>query len=241
MAAVVLQGDMPSPPPIFYGITAVVAGVNIFANVLYLRAVKLSPLSLTIPYLSFTPVILLFTAWIILGEVPSLRGAIGVLAVTGGAYLLNKGTSRGFEPFRALAREPGSRLMLIVAFVWGITSSLDKLALRYAPPTYYGAIVLAAIGLPLLAWCASRGRLKLENPRRSVPLLLIGALVASLSLWAQYSSLAYLFVSYTIAIKRAGMILSVIIGHLFFHEPNARQRIPGAVVMVAGVLLITFG
>ena len=41
-------------------------------RILYMRAIKLSPLSVTIPMLAFTPLFLLITSPLILGEFPNI-------------------------------------------------------------------------------------------------------------------------------------------------------------------------
>jgi drug/metabolite transporter (DMT)-like permease len=73
-------------------IMAVLASSSIllFSKVLYQRALHMAPLSLTIPYLSFSPAILLLTAYLILGEVPSASGLLGVAIVTAAGYLLGR-------------------------------------------------------------------------------------------------------------------------------------------------------
>ena len=63
------------------------------ASILYVQAVNLSPLSLTIPYLGFTPVVVTVLAYPLLGEVPALQvrrsGLIGIALVVMGAIALN--------------------------------------------------------------------------------------------------------------------------------------------------------
>jgi drug/metabolite transporter (DMT)-like permease len=59
-------------------VVAVLASSSILlgSKVLYQRAIALAPLSMTIPYLSFSPAMLLLTAYVILGEVgcaPAVR------------------------------------------------------------------------------------------------------------------------------------------------------------------------
>jgi uncharacterized membrane protein len=64
------------------------AALRLISLLLYQTAIQLSPLSTTIPYLSFTPAMLLATAYLMIGEVPSWSGLIGVMIVTFGGYLL---------------------------------------------------------------------------------------------------------------------------------------------------------
>ena len=84
------------------------------------------------PMLSFTPLVLLITAPILVGEFPSLLGLGGVVLIVVGSYLLNidlKNMSV-LEPLRAIIRNKGTRLMLIVATLWGISGAFDKMALN---------------------------------------------------------------------------------------------------------------
>lgn len=233
---------LPSPPLAFWGVALLTSAINVLANVMYLTAVKISPLSLTIPYLAFTPALLLVSAWVILGELPSALGVAGVVLVTLGAYLLQRQPNATWlAPLRALRSERGSVMMLLVSLLWALTASFDKLALRWVPPAFYGAIGLGLIGTTLLAYCLVRDRPALAAARPKLGLFFAGALVGAVALYAQYESFDYLFVSYTIAIKRAGMLLSVLIGWAFFQEQNLRQRFLGASVMAGGVLLIVLG
>ena len=83
--------------------------LDIIALLLYMKAIKVSPLSLTLPFLSLTPVFLIGTSYIILGERPDRSGFIGIVLVVIGAYLLNVHTiSKGFfEPFKSNCERTG--------------------------------------------------------------------------------------------------------------------------------------
>lgn len=61
---------------------------KIFASVLYQRALQVAPLSSTIPFLAFIPVLLLGTSFFLLHEVPNLQGLVGVVVVTAGGFML---------------------------------------------------------------------------------------------------------------------------------------------------------
>jgi drug/metabolite transporter (DMT)-like permease len=236
-AALLEHGGVPHAPPAFYAIVLVTAVINLITTLMYLRAVQRSPLSLTIPYLAFTPALLLLTAWVVLGELPSVRGACGVLLVTLGAFVL-PGVRTWRAPLAALAREPGSRLMLGVALIWAVSSALDKRAVGWASPTYYGGLVFGLSAVATLGYTVLYQRAELRAARAQWPWLTAAAVGSAGALWAQYASYATLPVSYTIAIKRAGMLGSVLIGWRFFGEGELGPRLVGASIMLAGVLLI---
>lgn len=235
--ALASEGGVPDAPPTFYAVVAATAVINLVTTLMYLHAVRASPLSLTIPYLAFTPALLLVTAWLVLGEKPSPQGVAGVLLVTVGAYILPGGTSWR-APLAAIAREPGSRLMLTVALIWAVSAALDKLGVGLASGAYYGGLVFGLSSLMTLGYTAVRRPDDLRAARPLAGWLIVAAAVSAAALWAQFESYASLPVSYTIAIKRAGMIGSVVIGWRWFGEKDLRQRLGGAVIMVAGVAMI---
>ena len=55
------------------------AALKVLCGYLYQRALHVSPLSCTVPYLAFTPALLLGTSFVLLGEVPSRQGLLGEL------------------------------------------------------------------------------------------------------------------------------------------------------------------
>lgn len=64
------------------------AGLKIFCAFMYQRALQVSPLSVTVPYLAFTPALIIFTSYVMVRELPNFQGLAGVLVVTTGGYLL---------------------------------------------------------------------------------------------------------------------------------------------------------
>ncbi|MDI6790665.1 MAG: DMT family transporter [Thermodesulfobacteriota bacterium] len=102
----------------FYLTVLLALPLEITAFFLYMRAIQASPLSLAIPFLSFTPVFLILTGRLILGEELSARGILGIISVVLGSYVLNlRECKNGFlGPFGAIKREKGSWLMLMWPF-----------------------------------------------------------------------------------------------------------------------------
>ncbi|MDH4101668.1 MAG: DMT family transporter, partial [Nitrospirota bacterium] len=127
--------------------------LEIAAILLYFRAIKISPLSLTIPFLALSPVFLLLIGYVGLGEVPGQRQGFGVLLIAAGAYLLNVHASKEgpLGPLKAVFREKGSLLMVAVALIFSITSTLGKLAVNHSGPLFFGPfyfIILSIIFAP---------------------------------------------------------------------------------------------
>ena len=224
--------------------------LNIAVTILYLRAIRLSPLSLTVPMASFTPLFLLVTSPLILGEVPDLTGASGILLIVAGTYILNlrKGQVGAFAPFRAIFHEPGPPLLLLVAFIWSITSNVDKLGILASSPLFYTVCVTIYMGVGLTpVLLVHHWRLARKGEKQAVKQQLKArwkafagiALLMALVLFCQTAAIEQALVPYVISIKRTSILGSIIWGWLFFGEKNLKRRLIGAAVMLAGVVLIT--
>ena len=81
--------DIPEIGDNFWVALLVGGGLNVFTNLIYMRAIKLSDLSITIPLITFTPLFMLITSPLILGEFPNLFGIAGIVLIVTGSYLLN--------------------------------------------------------------------------------------------------------------------------------------------------------
>lgn len=222
-----------------------VALTNLVASVGFVAAVRASPLSLTIPMLSLTPVLSSLAAWAMLGERPGLVPIVGIVAVVVGALTLQAGAVAGgpIAWARSLIAEPGARWMLGVAALWSVSGVLDKVGLGHAAVPPHGALQALLIGGALLAFLAVRGRLGELGRARTHPLgLLAAVLTSALAVGVQYLAILVWYVSFVEATKRAvGLVASVGIGRLFFGEPITAGKLVGVGVMTAGVLAIVLG
>ena len=215
--------------------------LNVIATILYLKAIKNSDLSVTVPLLAFTPLFLLITAPLILGEMPSFVGIIGVLLIVFGSYTLNidKRHNGYLFPFKALFTESGAKLMLMVAFIWSISSNFDKIGIQNSSPIFWAIAVNGFIGLVLFPIMLIKSNHSLHKIRTNYKDLLPIGLFTSLALIFQMTAISLTLVTYVISIKRTSMLMSVSFGHIVFKEKGFKERITGAVIMFIGVLFIT--
>ncbi len=233
--------DIPAP---FWAWVAAAIPLEILAMLLYVRAIRDSPLSLTLPYLAFTPVFIVATGFLLLGEEVSLLGFCGILLVVAGAYLLNfehiLANPRGglLAPFRAISRERGSRLMLAVAFIFSVTSVLGKGALQYVSPLFFGAFYFTLIGVITLAiFTVRQPHIVTVLWRRTAVHLFIGLMMA-LMVVTHFFAMEQVEVSYMIAVKRSSLLFGIVYGALLFKERQLMQHLAAASLMIAGVVLI---
>ncbi len=244
LGTVVLVEGMPEFDWIFALLALLEGATFTVASILYVRAVTLSPLSLTIPYLGFTPLISAGVALALLDEVPSPRGWAGIVLVVAGGILLHRDGRRSLTRLLAAPlREPGSWRMLVVAAIWGVTTSIDKIAIAHGSEALLAFSMSLISALFLLGFQVTRAssaeRRGSDSPPR-VPLLYLASVVAGIAVLCQFYAYRHLLVSYVEAIKRGGGLLSVLIGIWGFEEGGLLQRLPAAILMLLGMLLVAF-
>jgi drug/metabolite transporter (DMT)-like permease len=217
--------------------------LNIVSNVLFVVAIKVSPLSLTIPLLSLTPVFTTILAVPMLGEVPGRWEIAGIGLVVVGALGLHVVPGRGVDPVelaRAFMRERGSVMMAGVALMWSITPPLDKLAMERSSPAFHGFVLSAGVAAGIGLMLAGRGRLGAIRPMVERPVLVGLAVVASaVALALQLVAIQMVFVSLVETVKRGlGNATAVAAGAWLFRERVGPWQWAAVALMGVGVGMI---
>lgn len=213
--------------------------LEITALILYVKAIKTSPLSLTIPFMALSPVFIIIIAFFLLGEWPDKSGFVGIFLITVGAYLLNaKAGNLGLlGPIKAIAKERGSVLMIIVAVIYSITSTIGKVAVQHSSPIFFGFFYPLLLTIVLSMVAGVRGTLH-QVVSRPATFLLIGIFTAIMIL-SHFLAISMADVAYVISVKRTSLVFSVLYGWLVFKEVNIGERLLGSGLMLAGVVSIT--
>lgn len=215
--------------------------LNLLANFLYFRSLQLSPLSQTLPMLSFTPPFAAVLAAIFLGERLGIRAVAGLVLVVVGALLLTLRPGGGWRGFFAgLIADRGCRLMVTVAFLWSATLLLDKRALASATPHLHALVLNGGVALGALAVLATRGDLAgLASLRGSAWLLLLAVATGALALASHLVALGSVPVGFLETVKRGvGGVLAVVWGRAFFAEPLTAAKLAAVGLMTLGVGLV---
>jgi drug/metabolite transporter (DMT)-like permease len=233
--------EIPQLSPSFWWILLITLPLEITALILYVKALKESPLSLTIPFLGLTPVFLIATSFILLGEIPNTAGIIGILLVVSGAYLLNAHTIKGglLQPLKAVTKERGSVLMIIVAFIFSFTSNLGKILIQKSSPLFFSWFYILAFSVVFSPIALTKAKSYFKQLKTNKRLILVMGIVAALAAISHMLAISLTLVPYAISVKRTSMIFSVLYGYFIFREKNIRERLLGSIVMLIGVALIT--
>jgi bacterial/archaeal transporter family protein len=219
------------------------AGLNTVAHLASTRALKLADASLVTPLLVFSPVFTLMISALVLNEIPSARGLLGVGLVLIGVYWLNHNSGAGWlKPFKSLAFTPGVRLVLLAGLLWAITPLLEKTAIQHTYPesprfaAFIVTMLLTFILTPLVAIRGKSNITKLSQHRRD---LFLAALIAGIAPVLGYTAFSLGPVGYVTTLFRLSTLMTVIWSFLFLNEHGIAQRLPSSLVMIIGAILIT--
>lgn len=210
--------------------------LELIATILYMKALQNSPLSIVAPLFAFSPAFILITGPIFLGEYTSVTGALGVLVIVVGAYLLNVSQVKmGYwEPFKSLSKERGARYMIGAALLFSITANMGRLGVTNSSPAFFGASYFTIIALILLIPVLRRKEFKRVTNRSVV----IPGLAIALSVVFHLKGVELIQAGYFIAIKRLSMIISILLGIVILKEKSGKERLIGGTIMMLGVLII---
>jgi drug/metabolite transporter (DMT)-like permease len=216
--------------------------INILAYILYLYAIKLSPISLSVPFLAFTPPFMILTGFFILGETINLWGGFGICLIVLGGYLLHfkENQLNLLAPFSAFTHEKGSWFMLLVAFIYSFAAVLGKKAILHSSPLFFSYYFFLVMNVSILIGLGigrkNNWQRIVQNSGRGIWLGIL--LMVHISFHAQAISIST--AAYMVAVKRSSILFSVLLSWLVLKETNRRYRGLGTLVMFAGMLCIIF-
>jgi drug/metabolite transporter (DMT)-like permease len=234
----------PAMPAPFWGWVVALLPFEILAMWLYMKAIRQSPLTLTLPYLAFTPVFNTVTGYLLLGETVTLQGFSGIALVVCGAWLLNIDAMNNgsrlavLAPFRSIASEQGSRLMLIVAALYSLTSVMGKGALQYVPAGFFGPFYFVLLGVVASIVFARRDERPWQVLTRHPWAHLGVGLFMGLMVLTHFLAIQHVEVAYMIAVKRTSLLFGMLYGAWLFREHGLGRNLLAGMIMVAGVYLI---
>ncbi len=226
--------------PLFYSSVLITGILNVFAATFYFAALEQTDLSLSIPMISFTPVFLILTSFLILGELPSPVGAAGIGLIVLGSYvlLIHPNGETVFDPFKKLFRNKGIFYMLVVALLYSISANYDKRVVQNSDPIFGSAMIFLFIGVSFFILSIVRAR-KLQKPhwKNAFRVIPPGAAISMAALTINFAFTMQI-VPYVISIKRLSIMFSVLYGRAMFREHDIGRRSAGAFIMLCGAVLI---
>ncbi len=236
---------MPQVSPSFWQFFAITAALNVAFVVWENKSLQLEDASVVAPILGITPVFVILTSWLILKEVPTAWGLVGILLTVLGVYLLalkrsDMGSLKSFvKPWIRLGQSKGARFALLVAVLGSISLNFDKLVVLHSTPTLRGALVFFVVAIAVWGFSVVTGRWRKLDKTLFLPLFGIGLLIGLSNVLMDWGFL-FGIVPYVASLKRFQIIVTSILAGIFLHEKDWPIRIIASVVIVLGILLIAF-
>ncbi len=238
------------PPPAsadFWLNISACAALAVAGNVLLVRAVKLSDLSVLGPINAYKPVVSLVPGLILLHESPGLLGLGGIALVVAGSYGLVDRSKKdgGRNGLTRLLRDRGVQYRVAALVLTATEAVFLKRALlasswvtAFAVWSVLGFVVsLAAAGI--LLGGGLRHELGVLRGSKRVYLSLF--VTTGLMQLCTLATLEWLHVGSALALFQTSAVLSVVLGYRVFRERHFRKRLIGSAVMVAGAVLVVVG
>jgi drug/metabolite transporter (DMT)-like permease len=228
-------------PPVRVWLFALASGMGEAVYFFLLtRAYDIEDFSLVYPLArGAAPVFLLFWAAIFLGERPSGAGLAGIALLIAGLLLVGGGVWRGRASKAGFSRS-GTLTALAVALAISIYTVIDGAAARFAPPIPYAALIFgtAAIFITPLVLVRFGARAALAEARANWPRILLVGVLTLTTYVLVLRAYALSRVNYAGAIREVSIVFAAIIGWRWLGERFGAVRTAGAIVIVAGILVI---
>jgi uncharacterized membrane protein len=227
---VIVSGIPPLKIGYWWGVLASVISMPAW-SLLYIYAIKTSPLSVTVPMLAFNPVIVALLSIVFDHRLPSVIGWLGIILICSGLYLLR--LEKG-----VLRVDKGALAMLGVALVWALGAHINKILITASSPifTAFTVTCIGSITLGIIAWL--KGRMRVASVKDHLKHLTLPGMFQGLGEFTLMQAQDVGYTPYVISIKRMSMLFSSISGMVFFGESLSKNKAMGIVLMFIGVLLL---
>ena len=224
-------------------------GLNALAFWNYGRAIAKEDLSLVLPLINLSPLVLLLSGWLVLGERPGLSAIVGVALLVTGALLLADHSQQArfsLNGLREIWASAGCRAMLLVALLWGIAASIDKLGIEASNSFVWGMSLQGLIATSLLSLDLKRSNSPASRTLRPTSgsaalTLLLAACAGAAGTVMQMEAIQQTEVVNVVAIKRLSTLFGSGVGVFALGEPNALGRLTAASLMVLGAVTVMLG
>lgn len=214
--------------------------ISVIATILISKAYKREEVSFLAPLSALSPIPMLITSPLIVGEWPSPIGLIGVLVVVSGVYLLKaEDTTTLTEPIRKIASNRAAQMMIFVTLLYSISSNYDKVGVLLSDPIFWAFIYTGTTALALTPIMMVKTDDWTEEIKTGGKSLFVFGLISGIGSVFQMFALEHTLVIYVTTIKRLSIPLSVILAYILYNETNIRGRTIGSLLAMAGAVLIT--
>ncbi len=241
-AAFVLWRGVPPIAPGFVPACALFAVCQTISTMALSKALKLSQISMVTALWKVSLLVLVGLGYVALRETPSALGLAGIVVSVAGVYLLNINRAHiaWHAPIAVLFADAGLRYTLLAALFFAPSVVTIKWAMQCSDQYTgtLGAYAAASLFVTPIVLTTSRHHFR-EVPRYWKAFVSFG-LFAALTTVSQGTAYLMTLSSYVEAVKQVEILFAMGIGVAVFGErQKVREIAPGALVMLAGVVMLS--
>ncbi len=201
------------------------------------RSLREGEVSEVVPVGSLLPVFNVVSSYVLIGEIPTRYGLVGILAIVVATYILLK-DAPGVGKFRI---NMPVLFMVIATLLPAIGSTLDKISIEVSTPVFYSFVNQFGVSIVFLVCTFAFGQ---QQDLKRIPekfwLLVSLGLVLAFGFTASMAAFVSGETSYVLAIRSAGFLLPVAWGLFFLREHISRRKIVALGLFAAGIVLLSF-
>ncbi len=228
--SVFLSGDLTIEPG-FWKIMVLIVPLEIVVMLLFFHALTKSELSVSYPFVGFSPLFVAFGSFLILGEVNSWLLYVGMLLLVLGAF------AHQLKDESAL-NVKGALYILAVCALWGYMIPMGNLAMGYATPQLFPALFFSlATVLFFPVWLYTRTS-SYTAVRSHAGLFLLIGLVYALFMGANWLAFSLGPVTAVAALGMLSILFTSMLSGVYLKERLTIRRLAAAILMCAGAILI---
>ncbi|NPA40682.1 MAG: DMT family transporter [Aquificae bacterium] len=203
---------------------------EIIASIYFIKGIKVSPLSVSMPFFAFMPLFSSIFGYVILDEKIEPTGWLGIGLILLGSFIVSGGSPLSFFKVNR-----GSLYILISAGLFGFNVVIGKLAIVESNPYFFAWYYCLVMSLGLLPFVGFKELLSCRNYKNllNIPM----GVLFSLGMLAYTIALTQTYASYVASVERLAIILDIIYGQVIFKE-KFRRSSWGVVPMVFGAILL---
>lgn len=232
----------------FLGTTLITALLTAIASIMQLKAIQKFDLSSSVPFLAFIPLFMILPVYLIFGELPNYFSIIGLLVLSFGGVLVNSsGQHDLFKIFMNILNNKGSLLFLGVALIFGITTTIDRIAIVSANNSGFTYTfvwhIISTLIFSFIFLNVKKIPFYISESKKYGKWLAIQGLFGIIAFLMQMIAVEYAKqvnanVIYIKAITLLQLLISVLFGIIIFKEKHAKYRIAGAIFMIIGAIVV---
>ncbi|MBC3540721.1 EamA family transporter [Rufibacter sediminis] len=227
-------------PVEFWLYSGVVGVLGALGNGFLVRALQAGDLSVLGPINAYKSVIGLLAGMVLLQEFPTHWGVAGMGLIVGGSYFVLDTTDEKFS--WRLLKQPGIQFRIWAMVLAAIEAVFIKNTILYSSPMisfiswcWFGAFFSAFI---TFAYPVNRQFFRNEFKSAKLWKYLFLVLCIGLMQFTTNYTFEHLPVGYALALFQLSTLVSIGLGYRFFQETNILKKLLGAVIMLAGSVMI---